>query len=155
MPDSCPVGAIMYAADEQQEKLILDTIASDPVTEDWLWLERYGTFPGQTQPLATILNLSNINYVLSDSGTKLVDIWHPDFVDCRLHSPLFSDLIHGKDVPIYKLNAQDFPQLASQLGVTSFPTLFVYKNGQIIFTHTGYVKKDSISDIIQKINKLI
>lgn len=146
LPDACPVGAIMFARDDVQEKEILDTIASDSRTEGWLWQERYGVEPSPSQPSALPLTPHNFNTVLADGQDKLIDIWHPDFLDCRLHSPLFSDILNGlANTPVvYKLDAKTYPELANQLDITVFPSLLAYQKGLLYDKIEGPLTDNSI-----------
>jgi NAD-dependent dihydropyrimidine dehydrogenase PreA subunit len=126
MPDACPVGAILFARDENDEKTILDTINSDSRSEEWLWLERYGVQPSTNSQLLTPQNFDQIT-----KSTCLIDVWSEDSLDCRLHSALYADLL--KDISpklqVYKLDAKKHPELAKKLNVKIFPSLlFCHKN---------------------------
>lgn len=155
LPDSCPVGAIMFARDDEQKNLILDTINSDPHTDDWLWQERYGVMPATAQSSAINLDNSNFNEVMADKKNKIIDIWHTDFLNCRLHSPLFSELLAGITSPpqIFKLDAQKYPQIAKKLKTTIFPSLLVYKNNLKVFEQTGYIESERISSLNNQFKK--
>lgn len=144
LPSACPVGAILYATDEDQEKSIMDSISADPRSQEWLWLERYGVMPGTTPPLATKITPKNFTSIMESSDSKIIDVWHPDYLDCRLHSPLFSDLLKSIDQPIsiYKLDAGQYPDLANKLSITQYPSLLAYKAGQQVFLFTGYLTAD-------------
>jgi thiol-disulfide isomerase/thioredoxin len=145
----------MYASDQKQEADILNSIAADPHDDDWLWLERYGTFPTTTKPLATIITPSNFDQIIYDPSPKLIDIWHPDFVDCRLHSPLFSDLTSGHQLNIFKLNSQDYPELAQKLDISTYPSLIFHQKDSFTPIAIGYIKDTQMPDIIEAISNLI
>lgn len=156
LPNACPVGAILFAKDDNQERTILDTINSDSRSEQWLWQERYGVQPASTPPLALLLSPENYDTVMKTTDPIVVDIWHEDFIDCRLHSPLFSDLLKNiPDLQIYKLDAKKFPKLAKSLNISHFPALLLLKNGEPIFVYTGYINATDILDINSKLTKLL
>ncbi|MFA6602186.1 MAG: hypothetical protein WCT01_00130 [Candidatus Shapirobacteria bacterium] len=124
LPDACPVGAILYAANENQEKQITDTLAHDSRSEEWLWSERFGVQPARFSPCAIELTTDNKEIILNSSAPILIDVWHSDYLDCRLHSPLFSDLLPaGFSAKLYKLNAKEYPDFAKFLNVSQFPSL--------------------------------
>jgi thiol-disulfide isomerase/thioredoxin/NAD-dependent dihydropyrimidine dehydrogenase PreA subunit len=151
LPDACPVGAIMFARDDTDEKTILDTINSDPRTEDWLWLERYGVQPSPNNPIAIELTPGNISSIPTDVPV-IIDIWHEDFLDCRLHSPLFSDLL--KDIPsfqLYKLDAKKYPELAKRYNVSQYPSLIVVNSNNVLYSHSGYIFEEEIDKINQQL----
>lgn len=150
LPSSCPIGAIIYAPDEKTETDILNTINSDPRTTDWLWQERYGVMLGTTSPLATQITPDNFDLIINDSQNKLIDVWHEEFIDCRLNSPLFSDLIN--DVSIYKLDAKKYPELAKKLEVAVFPSLLIYNSGTLADKFEGYLSEEKIIGLKNKLD---
>jgi hypothetical protein len=155
LPDACPVGAIMFAKDDDQEKTILDTINADSRSEEWLWQERYGVQPAKT-PSAQILTPKNFNSVTKSIVPAIIDIWHEDFLDCRLHSPLFSDLL--KDIPgyrLYKLDAKKYTELASKLNVGQYPSLHVLIGSKLVFSHSGNIKEEDVSKINLQLTKIL
>ena len=155
LPDSCPIGAIMYARDEASEKTIIDTINSDPRSEDWLWQERFGVEPGKPS-IAKELTDENFEEVVNSSQNSLIDIWHQDYLNCRLHSVLYQDILtETPDVVIYKLNAKKYPQLVGKLGVKIFPTLQLIINGKINLICQGDIEDSKLSTIISSIKEII
>lgn len=155
MPDSCPIGAIMYARDEVDEKNILDTINSDPRSEEWLWQERFGVEPGQPS-IAKELTEINFEEVLSSPENNLIDIWHEDYLNCRLHSILYQDIQKEvKNLTFYKLNAKKYPELVKRLGVIIFPTLQLIINGKINLIDHGDIEESKLSTIINLIKEII
>mgnify|MGYP001278489233 CR=1 FL=1 len=155
MPDSCPIGAIMYARDEADEKNILDTINSDPRSGEWLWQERFGVEPGQPS-IAKELNETNFEDVFYSSENNLIDIWHEDYLNCRLHSILYQDIQKEiKNLTFYKLDAKKYPELAKKLGVTIFPTLQLIINGKINLICQGDIEDSNLSIIINSVKEII
>ncbi len=155
LPDVCPVGAIVFAHDSTQEQAIMNAINSDPHSESWLWLERYGVMPSKVDPIAQLIINKNKDQVLKLAGLKLIDVWHEDFLNCRLHSPLFSDLT--KDVPgikIFKLNAKKHPKLAKNLNISTFPSLLIYNNHILVDTIPSYISEEMIPQLNLKLKSL-
>jgi hypothetical protein len=147
LPDTCPVGAIMFAGDDKQEKIIMDTINSDKRSEEWLWQERYGVQPAKT-PSAQILTPKNFNSVTKSIVPAIIDVWHEDFLDCRLHSPLYSDLLRDiSDPQIYKLDAKKYADLAKKLTISIYPSLLYFTDGKLTFVNKGAISLDQISKI--------
>lgn len=155
LPDSCPIGAIMYARDEASEKTIIDTINSDPRSEDWLWQERLGVEPGKPS-IAKELTDQNFQEVFDSSENSLVDIWHEDYLNCRLHSILYQDIQKEIDnLTFYKLDAKKYPQLIEKLGVKIFPTLQLIINGKNNLIYQGDIEDSKLSTIINSIREII
>lgn len=156
-PDACPVGVILFARDEEDEKRIMNMIKDDPRTAKWLWKERYGVQPARTSPIATIVTDTNFESVLSEPGFKVIDLWSEETLDCRLHSPLYEDLL-GRlldKVKVYKLDAGEFGGLAEKLGVSEFPTLLIFEGNEEVFRFGGYISKEKISSVIKDLKKAL
>jgi len=145
----------MYARDEADEKNILDTINSDPRSGEWLWQERFGVEPGQPS-IAKELNETNFEDVFYSSENNLIDIWHEDYLNCRLHSILYQDIQKEiKNLTFYKLDAKKYPELAKKLGVTIFPTLQLIINGKINLICQGDIEDSNLSIIINSVKEII
>lgn len=157
LPDACPVGCILFARSIGDEKKIRSMIKEDPRTAKWLWRERFGCQPGKAAPRATIVNPSNFNTVLMQKGYKLIDIWHPDYLDCRINSALFSDLLKGlkEKVAIQKLDASEFPKLAKKLNVDKFPSLLLFKDGNELSRFSGLIEPEKVKEINKKIKSIL
>lgn len=159
LPDTCPVGCILYARNEEEEKRIKKMINSDPRSSKWLWKARYGCEAAITPPKEKVINENNFEEILEKKGLKLIDLWHYDFLDCRLHSPLFEEILNGiqKEIKICKLNAQEFSKLAKRLNVSKFPTLILLDKNNEIYRYEGLLenKKKFITKINQDIKNAI
>lgn len=148
-PDACPVGVIMYARDEKEEKRIREMINSDPRTADWLWRERYGVQPARTKPIATSLTGENFEEVMKQEGYKIIDVWSEEALDCRLHAPLYTDLLKGvkKPLNIYKLDAGRHPSLAKKFALEELPAMLLLIGHKELIRHSGYLKGDKTATL--------
>lgn len=157
MPDACPVGCILFARNKKSEKKIREMIKEDPRTAKWLWKERYGTQPGKTSPMAAIINHKNLSKILKKKGYKLIDIWHNDFLDCRVNATLFTDILKNikKEINIYKLDAQQFTDYVEVLNTKKFPSLLLYKDNKEIWRFEGLLQKKDVGKIQKELESKI
>ena len=157
LPDVCPVGCILYARNEKESQKINKMIRSDKRTKAWLWKERYGCQPGKTPPKAIIMNESNFKRILNKKGWKLFDVWHYDYLDCRVSSVLIEDLLGSKQkkVEIYKLDAKSFPELKRKLKVKKLPTLILYKDNTEKWRYRGLIDGKRLEKTYKTITDLI
>lgn len=95
------------------------------------------------------LNSSNYNEVVS-SGVVLVDYWAPWCGPCRMLAPVIDELAaeYAGKAKICKVNTEDNNDLAASHGIRSIPTIFIYKDGQIVETMIGAKSKKELASKI-------
>ena len=87
-----------------------------------------------------------------EDGITVVDFWAPWCGPCRMVAPIVDEIskeFEGK-IKVFKLNTDENPNVASQYGIRSIPTLMVFKDGQKVDTVVGAVPKTTLSGTISK-----
>jgi len=90
--------------------------------------------------------------VLESDIPVLVDFWAPWCGPCRMVAPVVDEIAQqyeGK-VKVVKLNTDENPQVASQYGIRSIPTLMIFKGGQRVDMVVGAVPKTTLSNTLEK-----
>ncbi|GGF92062.1 thioredoxin [Paenibacillus abyssi] len=85
-----------------------------------------------------------------ESGVSIVDFWAPWCGPCKMQLPIVEELsteLEGQAV-IGKVNVDEEPELASQFGVMSIPTLILFKDGQPVDKMVGLQSKDVLKNKI-------
>ena len=76
----------------------------------------------------------------------LVDFWATWCGPCRMLAPTIAKIAEEKSgaVKVGKVDVDEEPMLAAKFGISSIPTLMVFKNGEVVKTSVGVIPKAAI-----------
>ncbi len=80
--------------------------------------------------------------VLRSEKPVLVDFWSSCFGPCKLLAPVLHEFadVHA-ELKVGKVNVDEEMDLAMRFGVSSIPTLILFKNGETVKTTVGFLPK--------------
>ena len=96
------------------------------------------------------INKNNFqNEIMDSEKTVLLDFGAPWCAPCRMVVPVIEEIAGERpDIRVGKINVDEQPELASEFGVMSIPTLVVVKNGKVVQRVSGARPKEAILTMI-------
>ena len=84
-----------------------------------------------------ILTDASFNTIITTSDLILVDFWADWCGPCRKLTPILEELSSETGLLVGKLNVDENPEKTSEYGVSSIPTMVLFKDGQPVKTIIG------------------
>ena len=93
---------------------------------------------------------SNFDSIVKGSSKPvLVDFWASWCGPCRMIAPVLEEVAAERsDILVCKVNVDEEQELAISYGISSIPTLLVFKNGQMVNKSIGAVPKAKILEML-------
>jgi thioredoxin 1 len=101
--------------------------------------------------MVTQINNTNFEGFIAD-GVSFIQVSTSWCGPCKALAPIvesFSEQEEVESVKFGKVDADESREIAQRLGVRSVPSLFVFKNGEIISQSVGMKSKEQLMEMIQ------
>jgi len=89
--------------------------------------------------------------VLDSEKPVVVDFFAEWCGPCKMMAPGLAELAEemADDVTIVKIDAEESPEAPTRYGVRGFPTLIVFKGGEVVATRPGAMRKSELKQWIE------
>ena len=103
--------------------------------------------------MEVVLTTENFeNEVIKSDIPVLVDFWATWCGPCRMIAPVIEEIAEeyqGK-IKVGKINVDEQGELAVKYGISSIPTLLLFKGGEVVKKTLGYMPKDAVLKFINE-----
>ena len=88
-------------------------------------------------------------------GIVLIDFWADWCGPCHRFAPVFEKVSEeNPDATFVKVDTEAEQELAGQYGVSSIPTLVIYRDGIPVFGQPGALPESALKDILSQVREL-
>ena len=102
--------------------------------------------------VAEVTDSSFQSDVLKSQEPVLVDFWAPWCGPCRMIAPMVEELAaeNRGSIKVTKINIDDNPEAAQNYGVSSIPTLMIFKAGEVVERMVGVQPKSRLQQALDE-----
>ena len=92
---------------------------------------------------------------IEKSGIALVDFWAEWCGPCRMFGPIFEAASEKyPEITFGKVDTEAEQQLAGEAGISSIPTLMVFRDGILLYNNPGALPAEALDEIITAVKGL-
>ena len=97
----------------------------------------------------------DFNKTVRGEGITLVDFWASWCGPCMRFKPVFEKAAEANpDITFAKVNTEEEPELAGALGISSIPTLMVFRDDVLVYREAGALPASALNSLIEQVRGL-
>ena len=97
----------------------------------------------------------NLEATLTKPGIVILDFWAPWCGPCRSFAPIFEAAAERHaDVVFGKVNTDEEQELAGSFGISSIPTVMVFRDGIGVFQQPGMLPAQALDKLLDQVRAL-
>jgi thioredoxin 1 len=92
---------------------------------------------------------------IEKAGITLVDFWAEWCGPCKMFGPIFEAASDKyPEITFGKVDTEAEQQLAGEAGISSIPTLMVFRDGILLYNNPGAIPAEALDEIISAVQGL-
>ena len=101
------------------------------------------------------LTHSSFDTQIEKAGITLVDFWAEWCGPCRMFAPIFEAASEKyPEITFGKVDTEAEQLLANEAGISSIPTLMVFRDGLLLYNNPGALPAEALDEIITAVSAL-
>jgi thioredoxin 1 len=101
------------------------------------------------------LTHSTFSTQIEKTGITLVDFWAEWCGPCRMFGPIFEAASEKyPEITFGKVDTEAQQSLANEAGISSIPTLMVFRDGILLYNNPGALPAEALDEIITAVSAL-
>jgi thioredoxin 1 len=95
---------------------------------------------------------ANFDSIINDIRPVVVDFHALWCGPCKVQSPILKDVAveFGEKVRVIKIDIDQNAELARRYNIQSVPTLIIFKEGKVVWRHSGVANKNQLQSVVKQ-----
>ncbi len=95
---------------------------------------------------------ASLEDIIRQDVPVLIDFYADWCQPCHMMTPILKEVksMLGEEVRIVKIDVDKNPAVSQRFNIRSIPTMILFKNGELLWRHSGVVRSEQLAGIIRE-----
>ncbi len=106
--------------------------------------------------MATVdLSEKDFATTIEKEGIVFLDFWAEWCGPCKAFAPVYEAISEKyPDIIFAKVNTEEEPSIAGSFGISSIPTLMIFRDGIGVFSQPGMLPAAALDELVEKVKEI-